>query len=48
METKDKLNDTFNMKIDTELKQKFHKKCIDNQTSMAKVLKSFIQDYIEE
>lgn len=41
-----KENDTFNMKINSELKQKFNIKCIENGTQMSKVLKKYIKEYI--
>lgn len=42
-----KANDTFNMKINSYIKREFYKKCIDNGTTMSKVLKSFIEEYIK-
>lgn len=37
---------TFSMMINSELKKKFNIKCIEQNTTMAKVLKDFIESYI--
>lgn len=39
---------TFNMKISSKLKKNFNIKCIKNNTSMAKILKDFIKEYIKQ
>lgn len=44
---KEKQDDTFNMTINSELKKKFNIKCIENNTMMARVLKEFIKNYVE-
>ena len=36
----------INIVIDTQLKQEFNIKCIENHTNMSKVLKNFIKEYI--
>lgn len=38
--------DTFNFRIDRDLKRKFHIKCMEKGTDMSKVLISFIENYI--
>ena len=44
-EEKTEERDTFNMVLGTQLKKDFMVKCIDNDTDMSKVLRSFIEDY---
>lgn len=39
---------TFNMKISAKLKKEFNIKCIENNTSMAKILKEYIKQYIKQ
>lgn len=40
--------DKINFVIDSELKKEFNIKCINNKTTMSKVLKSFINEYVNE
>lgn len=39
-------DDTFNMVINSELKKQFNIKCIENNTMMSKVLKDYIEIYV--
>lgn len=43
-----KEDNTFDMKINSELKKEFNIKCIRNGTSMSKVLKDYIKEYIKQ
>lgn len=43
-----KKSNTFNMVLDAELKRKFNIKCIANGTTMSKVLKTYIEEYVKE
>lgn len=40
--------DKINFVIDSELKKEFNIKCINNKTTMSKVLKAFINEYVNE
>ena len=44
----EEINDTFNMKINTNMKRDFKLKCVTKGTDMSKVLKEFIVKYIKE
>lgn len=43
-----KESDKINFVIDAKLKQQFNIKCIKNKTTMSKVLKAFIKEYVNE
>lgn len=45
---KEKQDNTFNMQINSVLKKQFNIKCIENNTTMSKVLKNYIEDYIKQ
>lgn len=40
--------DKINFVIDSNLKEQFNIKCIKNKTTMSKVLKSFIKEYVND
>lgn len=40
-------DDRINIKINSKLKKEFNIKCIKNDTTMSKVLKEFIREYIK-
>lgn len=40
--------DKINFVISADLKQQFNIKCIKNKTTMSKVLKSFIKEYVND
>lgn len=40
--------DKINFVISADLKQQFNIKCIKNKTTMSKVLKAFINEYVNE
>lgn len=40
--------DKINFVISADLKQQFNIKCIKNKTTMSKVLKAFIKEYVNE
>lgn len=41
-------SDKINFVIDAKLKEQFNIKCIKNKTTMSKVLKAFIKEYVNE
>lgn len=43
-----KEDNAFDMKINSDLKKEFNIKCIQNGTSMSKVLKDYIKEYIKK
>lgn len=45
---KEKQDNTFNMQINSILKKQFNIKCIENNTTMSKVLKDYIENYIKQ
>lgn len=40
--------DKINFVIDSNLKEQFNIKCIKNKTTMSKVLKAFIKEYVND
>lgn len=40
--------DKINFVIDSSLKEQFNIKCIKNKTTMSKVLKAFIKEYVND